>query len=44
MLAGSECSELEAMVATAVPGVAAVGAPSLKRAGGLPRAVRGTSA
>jgi hypothetical protein len=27
MLAGSECSELEAMVATAVPGVAAVGGP-----------------
>jgi hypothetical protein len=27
MLAGSECSELDAMVATAVPGVAAVGGP-----------------
>jgi hypothetical protein len=44
MLAGSEWSELEAMFATAVPGVAAVGGLSPNRGGGLPRAVRGTPA
>jgi hypothetical protein len=41
MLAGSKWSELEAMFATAVPGVAAVGGPSLNRGGGLPHAVGG---